>query len=706
MPMDFRLIASEKYKKELEESAEDSDSKQEKRNKKKFALESNFSITDMLNSGRVIYGDPLSIYVNKIADELLKHDPELRKELRFYIIKSTVSNAYSTNQGIIFVTSGLIAQVENEAQLAFIIAHEIVHYTQKHNYEQFKKKETVLRRAGRTTSLGIEQKLKSLYKYSKEHETEADSKGLELFMKSAYNPYAALSSMDVLLYSYLPFDVIEWKPVDFETEYYKFPEKYLSKKLDPISANEDENDSKSTHPNMLKRKNSLMNRLKADGGDTSNKKWNLISETEFKNARKIARYESASLYLKSGNPVMAYYIAYLLDKTYGSTYYSDLIKSMSFYSLSHHESFGDYLSDYGVETSDYEGEIQQVPFFLTKLRKKELCIFAAKYLSEMCIKYPQDKKIQRMRNQIFSNLINVEEVSKFHFTNFSPIQDTATETNTGTKVERLKSKQRKQRNENKYYYSAFYELLKDSSFRNYFASLEGKDSDDENDEDDDYDEDRYKKELAESRGFKSNSKKNKPIEKINSIILFKPDYNSSVLNRTNLLGDETKQIKLMDHYRTVSKKFDVKIDFLEDAGGEEYNTEMFNRNAQIKDWMFERFNNDTLTMELFQKEKMAEAITNYDARHLAWSGFKYTEKRKNFVFGNLINSVVIYPLFPFYIWWQVSNIKETENLMLIYDTESSKAVYIKYIHVTKPATTANLKALIYNQVSDLSDAKK
>jgi predicted Zn-dependent protease len=139
MPEDFKLLASEKYKKELEAIKTENASNKDKKRKRNFALESNFAITDMMMSGRVIYGDELGSYVNKIADVLLKDNKELREELRFYILKSTVANAFSTNQGIIFITSGLIAQVENEAQLAFIMAHEIVHYTEKHNYEAFKK---------------------------------------------------------------------------------------------------------------------------------------------------------------------------------------------------------------------------------------------------------------------------------------------------------------------------------------------------------------------------------------------------------------------------------------------------------------------------------------------------------------------------------------------------------------------------------------
>ena len=205
----------------------------------------------------------------------------MSETLRFYIIKSTVANAFSTNQGIIFVTTGLIAQVENEAQLAFILAHEIVHYTEKHNYEQFKKREAILTHAGRKSTVSVEEKLKSLYKYSKNNETEADEKGMEGFEKRSIIQYSAISAFDVLLYSYLPFDMIEWQPSVFETEYYKFPLEYYSAKLDEISADPDEDDEIHTHPNIGKRKTNIINVLDSKSADSTGKSYFLVSKQEF-----------------------------------------------------------------------------------------------------------------------------------------------------------------------------------------------------------------------------------------------------------------------------------------------------------------------------------------------------------------------------------------------------------------------------------------
>ena len=98
-------------------------------------LEASYRINKMLAGGHIVYGDSISLLAARIADTLLKDYPQLRSELRFYTVTSPVVNAFTTPQGMIFINAGLVAQLENEAQLAFIIAHEIIHYYRAHGME-------------------------------------------------------------------------------------------------------------------------------------------------------------------------------------------------------------------------------------------------------------------------------------------------------------------------------------------------------------------------------------------------------------------------------------------------------------------------------------------------------------------------------------------------------------------------------------------
>src|ERR1044072_7518067 len=128
IPEDFRTLSQVKFEQDVKEEAKNSKNHAVNSSKQDFLLETNYIIDELLLSGKVLFGDTVTQYVNAVADRVLVNQPELRGKLRFYCLKSSEANAFSTNQGIVFITLGLIAQLENEAQLAFVISHEVEHY--------------------------------------------------------------------------------------------------------------------------------------------------------------------------------------------------------------------------------------------------------------------------------------------------------------------------------------------------------------------------------------------------------------------------------------------------------------------------------------------------------------------------------------------------------------------------------------------------
>ena len=133
IPEDFTKSTKSKLDDDLAKKKTDLTASQEK-----ILFEgTNYAIDELLHSGMVVYGDEISKYATEIVDRLLRNDPSLRSELRIYTIKSNETNAFSTDQGIIFVTTGLMSQITCEAQLAFVLAHEIAHYQKKHVLETF-----------------------------------------------------------------------------------------------------------------------------------------------------------------------------------------------------------------------------------------------------------------------------------------------------------------------------------------------------------------------------------------------------------------------------------------------------------------------------------------------------------------------------------------------------------------------------------------
>jgi predicted Zn-dependent protease len=85
-----------------------------------------------------LYGDKsLQLYVNDIGQKLVSglSDKEFNKYF-FKVVDSSEINAFALPGGYIYVTRGILAMINNEAELAGILGHEIGHVTQHHGAKQ------------------------------------------------------------------------------------------------------------------------------------------------------------------------------------------------------------------------------------------------------------------------------------------------------------------------------------------------------------------------------------------------------------------------------------------------------------------------------------------------------------------------------------------------------------------------------------------
>src|ERR1035441_1222717 len=102
VPEKFRTSSTEKYNSDIK-TLSNKEKARLRRLKKQFYLVSNFEINEMLLSGRILFNDPVGNYVNKVMDQVLKNDKELRSSIEVYIIKSNSVNAFTLQNGIICV---------------------------------------------------------------------------------------------------------------------------------------------------------------------------------------------------------------------------------------------------------------------------------------------------------------------------------------------------------------------------------------------------------------------------------------------------------------------------------------------------------------------------------------------------------------------------------------------------------------------------
>ncbi len=80
-----------------------------------------------------LYENPrMTKYVNLVGQVLAMNTNRPEIEFHFAILNTDDINGYAAPGGYIFVTRGAIAQMQNEAELAGVLAHELGHVVEKH----------------------------------------------------------------------------------------------------------------------------------------------------------------------------------------------------------------------------------------------------------------------------------------------------------------------------------------------------------------------------------------------------------------------------------------------------------------------------------------------------------------------------------------------------------------------------------------------
>jgi predicted Zn-dependent protease len=468
IPVDFTKETFTKVQEELKTGREELNKSQEK----VFLEGTNYAIDEILHSGMVVYGDEISNYISAVADKLLRNNGELRSKLRFYTIKSNTANAFSTDQGIVFVTTGLISQFTSEAQLAYVLAHEISHYTEKHVIETFDWK---------TDGNHKNDRIEHLSQYSKEKEFEADKIGLKIYFEAGYSPNEVISTFDVLMYSYLPFDEVEFPSTYFNSSNLFVPEGLFPTKKYPIKAVEDYDDQNSSHPNIKKRKDAVEKEI----GSFSNwgSETQFFGEDRFKEIRNIARFERIRSDILDAQFADALYSVFLLEREFPSSIYLSRMKAHIWMNMMLYKT-GNISLKMVDKTSELEGESAAVHLFLKKLTKDGLTTIALRQVYDIHKAFPEDEEITAVYKRLVKDL---SEVAKFKVENYSKknfqqasedflkakndtlkpaVKDSVQ--NSGSKYDKIKKKQNADTPENfdstKFYLYGIADIINDSEF--------------------------------------------------------------------------------------------------------------------------------------------------------------------------------------------------------------------------------------------------
>jgi predicted Zn-dependent protease len=157
--------------------------------------------------------DDLNIqkYVNLVGNALGQNSDRPDIPYRFVVVESPIYNAFSCPGGIIFVTSELVKSMNNESELAGVLAHEIAHVTHKHALQSLKKAKFFEGGAKIATAnmkgekgMQYQQMIGDLQNIlfdkglDKSMEFEADRTGMEIAYKTGYNPEGLINVLRML----------------------------------------------------------------------------------------------------------------------------------------------------------------------------------------------------------------------------------------------------------------------------------------------------------------------------------------------------------------------------------------------------------------------------------------------------------------------------------------------------------------------------
>ncbi len=152
------------------------------------------------------YQDPaLAAYVNEVGTRLARYGERPELPYEFKIVNDSSPNAFALPGGYIAISRGLLADLENEAQLAAVLGHEIGHVTARHSVQGMQRGS--LLNLGLTVLSGVTgdaaygpaaqqagQLAASLLdnSYSRDQESESDRLGIDYMVRAGYNPLGSV----------------------------------------------------------------------------------------------------------------------------------------------------------------------------------------------------------------------------------------------------------------------------------------------------------------------------------------------------------------------------------------------------------------------------------------------------------------------------------------------------------------------------------
>ncbi len=637
IPQDFIENSSDKYYQDLASKVTKEDKRFTRKSKEAFYLQSNFNIDRFLSSGKVMFNDQVSDYLGEVLDELLKNDKPLREKIRVYTVKSAAVNAYTTEDGIIFVNLGLLARLKNEAQLAFVLSHEVIHFKEKHVINSYVKAREISAAKGDYRRLSFDEKTFTKSSYDKEQELDADHRGLEIYVQSEYDRKAMEQVFNILKFADYPAMERVFEKKYFESGDYKFPDHYYLAHVKDILADENYDDSKSSHPNIAKRKESLNALLSSHAAPAGKGKEFIVSEGKFGEAKKIAQFELSRSYLLSGEITEALLNAYAMEKAYPKSAYlrKNVLKAL--YNMARY--------GHSATPDEERGERQRLLYFFKDFNETEYYTLAIRNLYLYHEQHPGDEEVELMLVDLVYDAAIKDEFFEQRFRKFG------------------KAPQKPLENKEKAYVQHAFSGFKDEAA--FFTYLEEKCEKARK-----WDKD---KKLAKKR------KKKKAMEapSINKTLVINPLYIKLDARKKEKMRYEDSEAILTrvdDKVEKAAERLGMEAPVLNTLNFGAADIEKFNNHSIVQEWLVEKLRHESPTGVSPVHNEMKVISEAYGTQYFTWMGGVAVTEKKPFSFLYLVYGAYFPPSIPLWLYLYLKPEKNAFYFSFTFDVRNEGIV--------------------------------
>jgi beta-barrel assembly-enhancing protease len=678
LPIDYNNLSAERYI-ALNEQYAPTDTRQIRRQKEAFFLQNNYVVQDLLKSGTVLFDTEFNVYLKQIAAKILVKDTALLKVTQFYLVRSPAVNAFATQDGSVFIYMGLMAALRNEAELAFVLSHELSHVRQQHALDFFIKTNNIGQKntnvAQNTFKNNTDDALKQLNNYSQQNELLADFYGYQnYFSSSGYNLNAPENVLNILRYGYLPFENKPFEKAFWEDAHLVFPANYELQWIRKIgNGAENTANERSTHPAIATRRAQLKGLIAADTQAESLdlRPDFLVSETRFAKWKQACKFELPQLFLHYNDFQEAIYSAYLLLHEAPKDLYLKKCIAKGLYGFAKFRN--DTTETCAAEIVSFkgiEGESQQLYHFLEQLDGNELTLLAFNYTKNLSEEF-NDFEL----NTIKTDLIN--ELQHFYFKNINEMRTFAND------------------NPDIYFSKALKKYLEEPKFLKAYTLQAAQN--------------RQRNEWVEQP--KNNTQKTVVQLGIRKIVIANNSFKSldtrkgknRIEHSESLLG--AKRFEAAVRQNAKKTKLNFAILPTEPSSNTPAERTLFNHRVLLNEWFSEQLSFGKMPFAGYQAERIKAIADELDCDYFLWTGAVQIRRPKDGVAmaTSAIMGIGIYPLLPFAAYSIAKADYSTVIYGVLYNVNTRESRIVKYETVSGNLPNAVINSHLYDMFRQIGE---